>query len=70
MLSNLQKVRKSKDVSMKQIANLLGVRIATVSDKINGKSNFTFDEALKIQKVFFPEYTLEYLFKKAEPVLN
>lgn len=70
MLTNLETARKYKDITLKQIADLLGVRIATVSDKINGKSNFTFDEALKIQKVFFPEYTLEYLFAKKELVLN
>lgn len=70
MLTNLENARKYKDITLKQIADLLGVRIATVSDKINGKSNFTFDEALKIEKVFFPEYTLEYLFTKKEPVLN
>ena len=27
---------------------------------------FSFDEAITIQKVFFPEYKLEYLFKHDE----
>lgn len=33
-------------------------------EKINGKSSFTYDEALTIQETLFPELELKYLFEK------
>lgn len=66
MYSRLAEAMKKKNVTTTQIANLLGCRIATVSDKINGvvECGFYFDEAVKIKKVFFPEYDIEYLFER------
>lgn len=65
MLRNLDNVRKAKKVTLSQIANLLGyTRYQSISDKINGKTNFTFDEALLIHEVLFPEYKIEFLFLK------
>lgn len=53
-------------ISMVDIANLLGVRYATVNDKVNGKYRFYYDEALKIKNTFFPDKSLEYLFENDE----
>lgn len=64
MLGNLEEIRKDKGVSLVDIADLLEVKYQTVSNKINGDSPFQFDEALLIQRTFFPEYELTYLFKK------
>ncbi len=66
MYKNLLSAMKLKSITATQMAELLEVRIATVSDKINGKSRFYFDEAIKIKKVFFPEYEIEYLFELDE----
>lgn len=66
MYKNLFNSMKAKNITITQIAELLQVRIATVSDKVNGKSRFYFDEAVKIKKVFFPEYEIEYLFEFEE----
>lgn len=63
MYRNLFNAMKQKNITATQIAELLGVRLATVSDKINGKSRFYFEEALKIKKIFFPEFEIEYLFE-------
>ena len=63
MYKNLHFAMKQKNITTTQLAELLGVRIATVSDKINGKSRFYVEEALRIKKVFFPEYEIEYLFE-------
>lgn len=68
MLENLEKVRKDKNVSLNQIADLLGyTRYQTISSKIQGQTKFYFDEALLIQKVLFPEYKIEYLFTQDKP---
>ena len=62
MYKNLSNAMKSKGITQNQIAELLEVRVATVSDKMTGKSRYYFEEAIKIKKVFFPEYEIEYLF--------
>lgn len=46
------------------LANLLKVREATISDKINGKTSFDIDEAFAIKKAFFPNLSIDYLFSK------
>ncbi|MGR8823721.1 helix-turn-helix domain-containing protein [Leuconostoc citreum] len=62
MLKNLEKLRKERGVTLVDIADLLHVRYQTVSDKISGISDFKFQEAVLIQKNFFPEFDLVYLF--------
>ncbi|WP_368346600.1 helix-turn-helix transcriptional regulator [Peptostreptococcus anaerobius] len=62
MYFNLKQELKNCQITQGQISELLGVREATVSDKINGRSRFTVDEALRVKKTFFPKYDFEYLF--------
>lgn len=66
MYSNLLKTMKEKKITFKQVAELLGCQLNTVSDKVDGtvKSGFSIDEALLIKKVFFPEYEITYLFER------
>lgn len=66
MYTNLLKIMKQKGITEIQLANLLECRKATISEKLNGvvASGFTFDEAAKIKKVFFPESDYEYLFER------
>lgn len=64
MLKNLETARRNKGVSLVDMADLLKVRYQTISDKIQGKFEFKFSEALLIQQVFFPEYDLVFLFTK------
>ncbi|MBZ6000918.1 helix-turn-helix domain-containing protein [Leuconostoc gelidum] len=62
MLKNLEKLRKERSVTLVDMADLLHVRYQTISDKISGTSDFKFNEAVLIQKQFFPEFDLIYLF--------
>lgn len=64
MLWNLKAEMARRGVMCIDLANLLGVRPATISAKIGCKSQFTFEEAQKIQRGFFPELELQYLFKE------
>lgn len=64
MLHNLEKVRNEKGITKVALADLLGVKYQTITEKIEGNSSFKFDEALLIQRTFFPEYELVYLFGK------
>lgn len=66
MYSNLLKAMKEKKITFKQVSELLGCQLNTVSDKVDGtvKCGFSIDEALLIKKVFFPEYEITYLFER------
>lgn len=69
MYQNLIDTMEKENIKQYQIADLLGVRNATVCDKINGVSRgFYFDEAIKIKKVLFPKYQIEFLFEKKENI--
>jgi hypothetical protein len=59
---NLRAEMAREGVAIKQISEFLGVRFATVSDKLNGRSRFFSDEAIKIKRKFFPNCSIEYLF--------
>lgn len=64
MYRNLYAEMVRQGITRKQIAIFLGVRDATIYDKLNGKYDFRLGEAFKIQHAFFPNLTIEYLFEK------
>lgn len=66
MYKNLEAEMIRNGILKKDIAKCLGVRDAIVLDKMNGKSTFTLDEALKIKNTYFSGMIIEYLFKKYE----
>ncbi|MEW4290073.1 helix-turn-helix transcriptional regulator [Rossellomorea marisflavi] len=68
MLNNLKAEMARKNIKGKDVAQFLGVRQATIYDKLNGHYGFSFYEALAIKNCFFPEYDLEYLFKQDNEV--
>lgn len=59
---NLRAEMSRLGIKQIDIAKLLGVREATISEKMNGKSTFDIDEAFLIKKTFFPNLTIDYLF--------
>jgi hypothetical protein len=63
-MKNIEEIRKSKGVTLVDIADLLEVDYRTVRSKINGVTDFSFGETVAIKKAFFPEYELEYLFSE------
>lgn len=66
MYRNLKAEMTRNEVQRKDIADFLGIRYATVVDKINGKYQFKLEEAFSIKKRFFPNLSLEYLFAADE----
>lgn len=63
---NLKAEMARKDVSIESISKLLGIHRNSVSNKINGLTSFSIEEAEKIHNNFFPETKLLYLFEKNE----
>lgn len=66
MYNNFLEAMKTEKVTFLQIGNLLECRYQTVSDIVNGvtKNGFYYDDAVKIQRVLFPKYSLDYLYKR------
>lgn len=59
---NIEKIRKKENVTLVDMADFLGVDYRTIREKIDGKSDFKFGEAMAIRNRFFPEYDAEFLF--------
>ena len=51
-----------KGITKKDIGKLLNRSESTINNRLNGKPDFAFSEAMKIRKEFFKELTPEYLF--------
>ena len=70
MYVNFITAMKAKGVTYTQIAELLNCRYQTISDRINGntEAGFLFEDAVKIKKVFFPEYDVEFLYVRKNGV--
>jgi len=64
MYRNLEAELAREGIHKKEIADVWDCRIATVYDKLNGKTPVKLDEAMEVKNHFFPELTIEYLFKK------
>lgn len=55
-----------KGVTNAALAKGLNLHRNSIYKKVYGKAPFLLREALTIQKAFFPEYPVEYLFTEAE----
>lgn len=62
-LVNLKKEMAGADISIEAVAAALKVHRNTISNKIDGSTKFTIDEAFKIHDLFFPDLGMAYLFK-------
>lgn len=53
-------------VRIEDIQSLLKCSEGTVKNKLGNKTEFSFQECIKIRDEFFPGYRLEYLFATQE----
>lgn len=53
-----------RKISIEEIADFLEIHRNSVANKLNGNSNFSVDESMRLQEKFFPDLDLKYLFKK------
>lgn len=61
---NLRAEMARQRLTLKQISDTIHMNRDTLSRKLSGKSPLYLDEAFYIQKAFFPEMNVEYLFKE------
>lgn len=66
MYGNLIVAMKLRRITIEDIAEFLGLHRNSVSNKINGSSKFTIEEAFEIHKKFFRDMNMEELFTKTQ----
>lgn len=64
MFTFLEIQLKKKNVTKKELSDYLGISYDTVIKKFNGTSDWWRDECEKIRDKYFPEFSLDELFKK------
>ena len=60
--SNLIGEMAKRHITKEDISKLLGIHRNSVSNKLNGKSKFTVQEAFEIQRALFNDLSISYLF--------
>jgi len=66
MFPNLRAEMARNNIKITDIAGLLNVSEKTVRNYINGKTNISWFDSLKIKNTLFPKASLEYLFATEE----
>lgn len=59
---NLKAEMTRHQVRIVDIATSIGISERAMRNKLNGVTDFTWKQACKIQKEFFPELSKDYLF--------
>lgn len=62
MYPNLEAELKRKNIKRSDLANFLGISLSTMSEKMQGNSDFTFAAAKKIKDFLRVDIPLEVLF--------
>lgn len=62
---NLKGELAKNGISNVQIARVLGVHTNTITNKLEGSSSFTIEEAFKIKSLLLPYCDLSYLFARS-----
>lgn len=61
MLGNMISELRKKNITNKAVADLIGSSEKTVVNKLNGTTEFSVSEAMKINVNLLPEFRLAYL---------
>lgn len=61
-MNNLVAEMKRCGVRNDDLAELLNCDVATIRNRLSGKSKFSIDDAIKIRDTFFHGLRIEYLF--------
>lgn len=67
MLINLKNALLQKHITVRGLADFLGIAEKSAHNKLAGKTEFTYPEAQRISQELFPEYNITYLFSRSDP---
>lgn len=62
MPMNLKEALLQKHITVRGLADFLGIAEKTAHNKLSGVTEFTYPEAHRISQELFPEYNISYLF--------
>ncbi len=62
MFRNLEAELARKGITRAELAKVLGINIATMSEKLNYNGRLKLSEAQMIRDELFPDHTVDYLF--------
>lgn len=65
MYPNLKAEMARNGFTISTLARELGIRPATLSDKLDGKTGFTLEQGFRIKLILGVDMPLEILFEKA-----
>lgn len=68
MEKGIKRAMQSKGISIEAVAAVLKVHRNSASNKVNGETPFTVDEAFKLKAALFPEFDADYLFSDSTAV--
>ncbi len=63
---NLKGEMAKRNIKVEDIANALNIHRNSASNKINGDTSFSIEEAVKVKETYFPDLSLKYLFEKSK----
>lgn len=63
---NIKGEMAKRNIKVEDVANVLNIHRNSASNKINGDTSFSIEEAVKVKDTYFPDLSLKYLFEKAE----
>lgn len=66
MYPNLRAEMARAGLTITNLAQLMDVSIPTLSNKLNGKKDFSLKDAFKIKKILRTDVSIDELFKKEE----
>ena len=66
MFPNLSAEMARKKISIKALAELVGIPYETLKNKCSGATEFKRVEMFRIKKNVFPELSIDYLFSTEE----
>lgn len=66
MFENLRNTLKAEGITQKEYGVLLGISEKTVTNKINGETEFTYPEFKKTM-LLFKKYNADFLFAESDP---
>ncbi|OGO90316.1 MAG: hypothetical protein A2Y17_12160 [Clostridiales bacterium GWF2_38_85] len=66
MYRNLEAELRRKGITRAKLAEALGINIATVSEKLTKPNRLWLYEALEIQRIYFPDMEISYLFEQEQ----
>lgn len=61
-MANLKTALANKHITVRGLADFLGIAEKSAHNKLSGATDFTFPEAQRISTELFPEYNITYLF--------